>query len=91
MFYCNILKEQVNESNIKLWERKIKNLIRTTGIIPLYKKVLKRYEIDNFDDYINYIINNINNHTNLNKLNELYKKNLSIEKKNEELIEKNRI
>lgn len=91
MFYCNILKEQVNESNIKLWERKIKNLIRTTGIIPLYKKVLKRYEIDNFDDYINYIINNINNHTNLNKLNELYKKNLSIEKKNEELIEKKRI
>lgn len=91
MFYCNILKEQVNDSNIKLWEKKIKNLIRTTGIIPLYKKVLKRYEIDNFDDYINYIINNINNPTNLNKLNELYKKNLSIEKKNEELIEKKRI
>lgn len=90
MFFCNIIKEQIDESNIKLWNRKINFIIKNSGILPIYIKVLKRYEIDNFDDYINYIINNINNPTNLDKLNKLYKKNLLIEMENEEKIERTR-
>jgi len=89
MFYCNILKEDIN--NIELWERKIRNLIKTTSIIKVYKKILNRYEFDNFDDYINYIKINFNNKNKLDELDSLYKKNLLIQQKNEELIEKKRI
>lgn len=91
MFYCNILKEEVNINNIKLWEKKLNNLIKTTGVIPLYKKVLKRYELYDFDEYINYIKDNINDNDNLSKLEQIYKTNLLIEKNNEELAEKKRI
>lgn len=105
MFYCNILKEEVNINNIKLWENKINNLILSKGIIPLYKKILKRYEFNDFDEYINYVKNNIydddndndnhnhnhNHNEKLSKLEEIYKNNLSIEKNNEELAEKKRV
>ena len=90
MFYCNIVKEDV--IFIELWEKKINNLIKTIDKIPnLYKKILNRYEINNFDEYIKYIKKNFNNNDKLRELNLLYKENFSIEKKNEELNEKKRI
>lgn len=92
MFFCNILKQQVNNDNIENWKKNIKLLIvRKGGIIPLFKKILKRYKFNDIEEYINFIESNINNQDELDRMNSLYELNLSKERKIEELNEKKRI
>ena len=71
MFFCNIIREKVDNSNIDKWERKI----RLLSLNNLQKKNLKRYEVDNINEYINLIKDSISNPLKLEKINEVYNKN----------------
>lgn len=71
MFFCNIIREKVDNSNIDIWERKI----RLLSLNNLQKKNLKRYEVDNINEYINLIKDSISNPLKLEKINEVYNKN----------------
>jgi len=94
MFFCKILQKNLKEfDDFESYEKKLKLQIKINGgiILPLYKKVIKRYGIDNFEDYISFIKKNFNNEIELNKLRSLYEKNFLIEKQKEELEEKKRL
>ena len=58
MYFCNIIREKVNNSNIDKWEKKLKFL----SLNNLQRKNLKRYEVDDLNEYINLIKDSIDNH-----------------------------
>jgi len=92
MFVCKILNKNLKEfKDFETWEKKLKLQIKMTGIMPLYKKVLRRYEFKDFDDYINFIKDNFNNDKELDKLYSLYQTNFTIENEKEALEEKKRL
>ena len=57
MYFCNIIREKVNNSNIDKWEKKLKFL----SLNNLQRKNLKRYEVDDLNEYINLIKYSIDN------------------------------
>jgi ribosomal protein S18 acetylase RimI-like enzyme len=80
MFFCNIIRENVNNSNIDKWEKKLKFL----SLNNLQRKNLRRYEVEDLNEYINLIKDSINNPLKLETINEVYNKN----KENDILKEK---
>ena len=87
MFKCNIIQENVSETNIKIWEKKIKSITLNN----LQRKVLRRYEFTTIDEYIEYIKTNINNEEIIEELTRKYLKNKDKDLEEERERERERI
>ncbi len=87
MFFCNIIREKVSNSNIDKWEKKLK----FSSLNNLQKKNLQRYEVDDINEYINLIKDSINNPLKLETINEVYNKNKEIDILKEKKQEKEKL
>jgi ribosomal protein S18 acetylase RimI-like enzyme len=87
MFFCNIIREKINNSNIDKWEKKLKFL----SLNNLQRKNLRRYEVEDLNEYINLIKDSINDPSKLETINEVYNKNKEIDILKEKNQEKERL
>jgi ribosomal protein S18 acetylase RimI-like enzyme len=87
MFRCNLIQEDVTETNINKWIKRLK----TTSLNNLQKKILHRYNVSSLDEYIELIKNNIDKQDKLIEINNLYIKNKNKDLEEEKLKETERL
>jgi ribosomal protein S18 acetylase RimI-like enzyme len=87
MFRCNVLQEDVNETNIDKWIKRLK----ITTLNNLQKKILKRYDVSSINEYIELIKTNIDKKDKLTEINNLYIKNKNKDLEEEKQKETDRL